>query len=272
MFKRISLVSAIILTTQAANAQSWQAASGNLVTTATNNVGINTASPVDRLTVNDGDISFTSSVANTFRSINARTSAGALNITTNATTGTNNTGPYIQMYGTANGWRQGGIWYYSWAQNTAPSYGNAHIFQNFNTTTGTATNLLSMKDENGYAKVTIGDVPSLPTGYSLFVQHGIITEKLKIALTTGGDWADYVFDKQYKLRTLPELEAYIRINKHLPNIPAAGEVVAEGIDVAAMNAKLLEKIEELTLYIIAQQKQLDQQQQQLNILTRQADK
>lgn len=62
---------------------------------------------------------------------------------------------------------------------------------------------------------------------------------------------DYVFEKNYKLLTIEELEKYIILNKHLPNIPSAKEMTEEGgIDLSAMQFKMLEKIEELTLYII----------------------
>lgn len=93
-------------------------------------------------------------------------------------------------------------------------------------------------------------------GYRLVVQDGIITEKVKIALKTSSFWADYVFDEKYELMKLNEVENYIKTEKHLPNVPSAQEVKENGIDIAYMNAKLLEKIEELTLYIINQEKRL----------------
>ncbi len=97
-----------------------------------------------------------------------------------------------------------------------------------------------------------------PTGYKLYVADGILTEKLKVSPKTTADWADYVFDKKYELRTLTEVEKFINENKHLPGVPSAQEVVDNGIDVAKMDAKLLEKIEELTLYVIQLQKQIDE--------------
>jgi hypothetical protein len=111
-------------------------------------------------------------------------------------------------------------------------------------------------------KVLIGN-PALanfkgtPGSYLLYVQQGILAEKVKVAVSTSNDWADYVFADQYKLKSITELEAFIKINKHLPNVPSAEEVVEEGVDMAKMDAKLLEKIEELTLYIIQQQKEIE---------------
>jgi hypothetical protein len=91
--------------------------------------------------------------------------------------------------------------------------------------------------------------------YLLFVRRGIRTEKLKVDIASG-TWADYVFDPGYKLMPLGEVETFIRENRHLPGIASAVTVEAEGIDVGAMNTKLLEKVEELTLYVIGLEKKI----------------
>lgn len=70
------------------------------------------------------------------------------------------------------------------------------------------------------------------------------------------DWADFVFEEHYDLPTLDEVEAFIQANGHLPGIPSEEEVVEEGIGVGAIQAKLLQKIEELTLYVIELNKEL----------------
>src|SRR5690606_31385146 len=72
-------------------------------------------------------------------------------------------------------------------------------------------------------------------------------------------WPDYVFNKDYNLPTLKEVEEHIKTNGHLINIPNAKDVEEKGILLGEMNAKLLEKIEELTLYTIQQQKELEAQ-------------
>jgi hypothetical protein len=90
--------------------------------------------------------------------------------------------------------------------------------------------------------------------YKLAVNGMIGARSIKVETATV--WADYVFNVDYKLRSLSELEVYVKLNKHLPNIPSASEVEKDGIDVAAMDAKLLEKIEELSLYIIEQNKRI----------------
>jgi hypothetical protein len=68
-------------------------------------------------------------------------------------------------------------------------------------------------------------------------------------------WCDYVFDKNYTLPNLKEVSAFIQVNNHLPNIPSASEVESDGIKLGDMSKRMMEKIEELTLYAI----QLDEQ-------------
>lgn len=104
-------------------------------------------------------------------------------------------------------------------------------------------------DNNGKAKI---GSPSLttPGNYRLYVEQGILTEKVVVAIANSVDWADYVFSPGYRLTPLKEVARFVKINHHLPNIPSANEVVKNGVNLGEMDAKLLEKIEELTLYII----------------------
>jgi hypothetical protein len=97
---------------------------------------------------------------------------------------------------------------------------------------------------------------SLAGGYRLLVKGGLLTEKVKVALATTGDWSDYVFEPNYKRMPLEEVEKFVKLNKHLPNVPSAEEMVKGGLDVAKSDAKLLEKIEELTLYVIELNKEV----------------
>jgi len=103
-------------------------------------------------------------------------------------------------------------------------------------------------------KVLIGNVTT-PGNYQLYVEQGILAERVKVALKSTSHWADYVFLPSYKLMPLTEVEAFIKKNNHLPNVPSAEEVRKEGIDMATMDSKLLEKIEELTLYMIELKKE-----------------
>ena len=84
----------------------------------------------------------------------------------------------------------------------------------------------------------------------MFVDQGILTEKVKVAVATTGQWSDYVFADDYQLMPLNNVAQYVKEHKHLPNVPSAEEMVKEGNDLHKTDAKLLEKIEELTLYLI----------------------
>jgi hypothetical protein len=100
------------------------------------------------------------------------------------------------------------------------------------------------------------------TGYILSVDGKGMFEEVKVQLSS--NWPDYVFDKNYKLPSLYALESSIKAKKHLPGIPSAAEVKKEGILVGDMQTKMMEKIEELTLYIISLQKQIDELKNQQN--------
>lgn len=101
-------------------------------------------------------------------------------------------------------------------------------------------------------------ISTLPAGYKLYVSNGILAEKVKVALKSGVNWADHVFAKDYTLKPLSEVEAFIKLNQHLPGVPSAETLVKEGgVDVNQMFAKQMEKIEELTLYIIEMNKKLE---------------
>ena len=89
-----------------------------------------------------------------------------------------------------------------------------------------------------------------PNGYRLIVQDGLLTEKVKVAVKTTADWADYVFEDDYNLLPLSEVELYTEKNKHLPNVPSAEEMASSGLDVGQTSKMFMEKIEELTLYLI----------------------
>jgi len=103
-------------------------------------------------------------------------------------------------------------------------------------------------------KLSVGT--SDPKGYQLAVAGRMIAEEVRVKLQ--GAWPDYVFEQNYQLMPLKKLEEYIANEKHLPNLPSSDELKAqESIDLLDMNKKLLEKIEELTLYVIELNKQVD---------------
>lgn len=92
-------------------------------------------------------------------------------------------------------------------------------------------------------------------GYKLRVNGKIIAEEVRVQLT--GAWPDYVFNEGYQKLTIPQLEQYIKNNKHLPNIPSAAEVENNGQHIGELQKKMMEKIEELSLYIIELKKEID---------------
>lgn len=92
----------------------------------------------------------------------------------------------------------------------------------------------------------------------------MIAESVKVKLQ--GTWPDYVFAKNYKLPSLKETEKHIKEKGHLPGIPVATEAKDNGIDLGNMNAKLLQKIEELTLHLIEMKKEIEKQQKEIDIL------
>lgn len=108
---------------------------------------------------------------------------------------------------------------------------------------------------DGDGDVGIG-LATVPSGYKLAVEGKIRTREIRVDQDT---WPDYVFEKGYELPTLEEIEKHIDEKGHLPKIPSAEEVMANGVELGEMDRLLLEKIEELTLFIISQHKELKEQ-------------
>ncbi|WP_109830901.1 hypothetical protein [Reichenbachiella versicolor] len=94
-------------------------------------------------------------------------------------------------------------------------------------------------------------------------KNGLTAKEIKVTLS---GWSDFVFEEDYELRELNEVESYISEKGHLPDIPSAAEVEADGISLGEMDAKLLQKIEELTLYLIEQNKTIKELQEEVQEL------
>lgn len=90
----------------------------------------------------------------------------------------------------------------------------------------------------------------------LTVKGNVHAEEVTVDLNVPGP--DYVFEKDYDLRSLEDVKKYIGTEKHLPEIPSAKEMESNGIDLGDMNMKLLKKVEELTLYLIEQNEKIEQ--------------
>jgi hypothetical protein len=108
----------------------------------------------------------------------------------------------------------------------------------------------------------------LPLGYYFAVGGKVVCEELVVKLRA--NWPDYVFGDTYKLKDLNELETFIIANKHLPNIPSAQEVADNGFETGDIIKRQMEKIEELSLYLIQQNKLIAEQQKQLDLQAKQA--
>jgi hypothetical protein len=85
----------------------------------------------------------------------------------------------------------------------------------------------------------------------------------EVKVVSDSEWADFVFKPDYQLKPLAEVEQFITTNGHLPEVPTAKEVEQNGVNLGEMNVKLLQKVEELTLYLIEQKKEIELLKQKL---------
>ncbi len=127
--------------------------------------------------------------------------------------------------------------------NTRTSFSNVKLFVDGATVIGALPGTSTLTDAG------------TANGYNLYVANGILTEKVKVSLKAA-TWADYVFDPNYELLPLSQVEKFYKANKHLPNVASAAEIEKSGLDLASTDAKLMEKIEELTIYIVDINKQV----------------
>lgn len=116
--------------------------------------------------------------------------------------------------------------------------------------TGGTGNVVHYWDAGNYfatGKIAIGTT-DIPGNHRLYVNGSTVTTEVNVKLKSA--WPDYVFSNAHKLLSLIQLDNYIKENKHLPEVPSAVEVKEHGVNIGEMNALLLKKVEELTLYII----------------------
>jgi hypothetical protein len=156
------------------------------------------------------------------------------------------TGTVIGVYGYASGTAGTRIGLYGYATGGTTNWGSYMLGSNYIS-----------------GDLRIGTTTAA-TGYALSVNGKIMCEELRVE--DSGSWPDYVFDKDYNLMSLEELEQSINENNHLPGIPAAAEVEENGFDVADMQKRVLEKVEELTLYTIEQGKLIKELQNEVQTL------
>ncbi|MDQ0966829.1 hypothetical protein QFZ20_002232 [Flavobacterium sp. W4I14] len=122
---------------------------------------------------------------------------------------------------------------------------NFYTSKNGSTNWNTVKMVLTADGQLGIGTITPSE--------KLSVNGNIRAREIKVE---AANWPDYVFARDYRPLSPDELERYISVNKHLPGLPSAKEAEENGIELGKMNKKLLEKIEELTLYMISQQKEI----------------
>jgi hypothetical protein len=111
---------------------------------------------------------------------------------------------------------------------------------------------------DGLGRLKLGYAATFPTddNFKLSIDGKAIAEEVVVKLSD--NWPDYVFAEDYPLMPLSQLENYLKQFKHLPEIPSAAEIEEKGQSLGEMNKLLLKKIEELTLYVIEQQKEIEE--------------
>jgi hypothetical protein len=148
---------------------------------------------------------------------------------------------------------------YGGAGNYRNSIKNIHVGSNdaaankmqFYVGDGTATGQNEALTLLGNGSVGIGTTAP-EAAFKLSVNGTIRSKEIKVQAT----WSDYVFDKEYQLKPITEVDAYIKKNHHLPDVPSAAEVEKNGVNLGETSSLLLKKIEELTIYLIEKDKQL----------------
>lgn len=207
-----------------------------MIVSGNGNIGLGTPSPNSKLDVKgniqlDGGNFFGVSLTDTF--------------TVTTISGAHHPQPHYGMQWVPDDWNVSGntLW--------LASYGGMKFFSR-------GLTRFAINGNSGYVGINTASPQS-----ELSVNGTITTKKIKVTQT---NWADFVFEKNYTLPSLHTVESYIKANNHLPDVPSAAEVEKDGQDLAEMNKVLLKKVEELTLYAIAQQKQAAAQQKEIDEL------
>lgn len=150
----------------------------------------------------------------------------------------------------------------SGTQNALIEANNSDNHLEFWTNTATSTSLVERMRITNLGNVLIGKTTQANTGYILDVNGNLRSNQI-VVNTTG---ADFVFNPTYKLPELSEIKIYIDQNHHLPGVPTAETMQKDGLNVGDINTKLLQKVEELTLYMIEKDKQVKEQEARIAAL------
>ncbi len=218
-------------------------ATGNLTCSSiydNGNVGIGTSSPLHKMHIDNGALMLSGAVPGF--------GGPQLLFSDNLTTHPNGRWAIEYMTATATRPSMGGLNF--WTPSPGGSAGNYSLFLKDDGKIG-----MGVTDDNTHPNYS---ATAFNGNYRLYVKGGILTDKVKVAVYNSGNWADYVFAPDYKLKSLEEVEAFTKANKHLPGVKSAEELTKDGgIDVSEMLTKQMEKIEELTLYMIEMKKEIN---------------
>jgi len=195
-------------------------------------IGVRTFEPYDKLVVN-GNIKAILDPDNPKKNVSSLISLGFSGITG------------------AQNWALRGVYAYGNGVSQNTDGGDLDLIKSLDGNTILATKTDGMPLGN----VGIGTINT--RGYKLAVNGTVRAQAIRVE---AGSWPDYVFGHTYRLRTLAGVQAYIQKNNHLPDLPSAAQVSREGVDLGEMDRLLVKKVEELTLYLIARDKQMSAQQ------------
>lgn len=273
---KIYLSSVFLLTSISSFAQNTFPSSGN--------VGIGTSSPTKSLdvigTIKGNEINFPA--LNYDFSSAPRTQLNPMSVKLfddyvtyrpgGSSPGNNSYGTLLAIYGRSSHWETNlyfgasdkrmyfrtSTWSGGGGENGTGQFNNWRtILDSHNDVKSTGRLLLTGTGNHIFSNGNVGIGTETPQA-KLAVNGNILAKEIKIK--TDISVPDYVFEPNYELKSLDEIERYVKENKHLPEIPSAKEIQKDGLDLAEMNLLLLKKIEEMTLHLIEQQKEIKELQ------------